>query len=113
MAESLLGTDGVDDLGLGVEFHPEATQVHVGSRLAQFGDATAGRIAVVAGVQHCLGSLLGSQIRRRQVGITEPEIDHVLAIAARLDLQRVDDGKDVRRQRIDAAELHGAKVPAR
>ena len=60
--EPLLGADGVDDLGLGVELDAEAPEVEVGVGLAQLGDALAGRVAVVAWVVHRLGQLLDRHV---------------------------------------------------
>ena len=47
------------------------------------------------------------RVGRRQVGVAEAEVDHVLAGPPGLHLQPVDDGEDVRRQGVDPAELHG------
>ena len=108
--EALLGPDGRDDLGLGVEGHAEAAHVEVGDGLAQLRDAPAGRVPVVAAVVHGLAELVDRGLRRRQVGVAEPEVDHVLAGSPGLHLQPVDDREDVRRQRGDAAELHRSTV---
>ena len=62
VGEALLGPDGVDDLGLGVEVDAEAAQVEVGDGLAQLGDAPAGRVAVVAAVVHRLAELLDRDV---------------------------------------------------
>ena len=91
----------------GSRLDAEAAQVEVGDGLAQLRDAPAGRVAVVPGVVDRLGQLLDGDVGRRQVGVAEPEVDHVDAGPPGLDLQRVDDGEDVRRQRGDPAELHG------
>ncbi len=107
--EPLLGPDGVDHLGLGVELHAEPPQVEVGERLAQLRDAPARGVAVVAGVVHGLGQLLDRHVGRGEVRVAEAQVDHVGAGSPGLDLQRVDDGEDVGRQRRDPAELHGAQ----
>ena len=100
-------------LGLGVERHAEAALVEVGDGLAELRDAPTGRVAVVPGVAGRLGQLVDRDLGRRQVGVAEAEVDDVVAGAPSLDLQRVDDREDVRRQPVDAAELHAGSVPRR
>jgi hypothetical protein len=63
VGEPLFGPDGVDDLGVGVELDTEAPLVEVGDGLAELGDATALRVAVVAGVLHRLGQLVDRDLR--------------------------------------------------
>ena len=87
----------------------EPALVEVGDRLAQLRDAPARRVAVVAGVVGRLGQLLDRDVGRRQVGVAEPRSMTSLAGSPGLDLQRVDDGEDVGRQRRDPAELHSAR----
>ena len=60
---------------------------------------------MVARVQDRLAQLLDRDRRRRDVGVAEAEIDDVLPGPPQLQLQLVDGGEDVRRQRADAAEL--------
>ena len=108
VGEALLGADRGDDLALGVEVDVEPALVQVGERLAQLGDAAAGRVAMVAGVVRRLRQLLDGQVGRRDVGVAEAEVDDVEPGAARLDLQPVDDREDVRGQACDPPELHDA-----
>ena len=103
--EALLGPDGRDHLGVGVELDVEAPAVEVGDRLTELGDAAAGRVAVVARVARRLGQLLDRDLGRRDIGVAEAQIDDVVARAAGRHLQAVDDREDVRRQRVDTAEL--------
>ena len=42
----------------------------------------------------------------REVGVAEPEVDDVLAGASQLERQVADRREDVRRERVDPAELH-------
>ena len=65
---------------------------------------------MVARVVHRLGELLDRDLGRRNIGIPEREVDHVLAGPPQLHLQRVHLGECVRRKRVDAAELHHGKV---
>jgi len=60
---------------------------------------------VVAGVRRGLAQLLHGDRRRGQVGVAEPEVDYVLARAPQLLLQLVRDREQVRRERVDPAEL--------
>jgi len=110
VAEALLGADRADDLGLGVERDAEPALVESGDRGPQLGDAARGRVAVVAGVVRRLGELLDRDARRGDVGVAEPEVDHVASGPAGLDLEPVDDREDVRRQAGDATELHHRRV---
>ena len=80
--------------------------------MPQLRDAPARRVAVVARVAHRLDQLLDRDVGRRDVGVAEAEVDDVLAGAPGLDLQRVHDPEDVRRQRVDPAELHSHKGSA-
>ena len=79
MREPLLGPDGGDHLGLGVELDAELAQVEVGDGAAQLGDAPGGRVAVVARVVDRLGQLLHRHVGRGQVGVAEAEVDDVVA----------------------------------
>ena len=108
VAEALLGADGVDDLGLGVELHPEGAQVQVGDGPAQLRDAPAGRVPVVARLAGRLGQLLHDQVGRGDVRVAEPEVDDVVAGSAEVLLDGVDDREDVGRHALDATELHGS-----
>ena len=73
--------------------------VQVGDREAQLRDAPAGRVAVVARVRTASASFSTATGGRRQVGVAEPEVDHVLTGPPGLHLQRVDHREDVRRKR--------------
>ena len=51
-------------------------------------------------------SFFDRDVGRREVGVAEPEVDHVLAGAPGVDLEGIHDPEDVRRQRVDPAEFH-------
>ena len=104
--EALLGADGAADLRVGVELDAELALVEVGDGQPQLRDALARGVAVVARVAHRLDELVDGDVGRRNVGVAETEVDDVDAGAPGLDLQRVHDPEDVRRQRVDPAELH-------
>ena len=113
VAEPLLGPDGVDHLGVGVDLHPEAALIQGGDRPAQRGQPPARRVAVVAGVAGRLAELVHRDVRRGQVGVAEAEVDDVGAVVAELDLQIVDDREDVGGKAVDATELHRMKLTGR
>ena len=53
-----------------------------------------------------LGQLVDGHVGRGQVRVPEPEVDDVASAPPRCRLQVVDGGEHVRRQPVDAAELH-------
>jgi hypothetical protein len=59
---------------------------------------------VVAWVGGGLGQLLDGDARRRHVGVAEAEVDDITAGAPQFELQAVDLGEGVRRQRDYPAE---------
>ena len=46
----------------------------------------------------CLGQLVDGKIGRCQIGVAEAKVDDVFTGTTALDLERVDDGEDVRRK---------------
>ena len=67
------------------------------------------RVAVVARPERGLPQLLDGDRRRRDVGVAEAEVDHVVSLAPQLPLQLVDGREDVGRQVVDAVKLHFQK----
>ena len=65
---------------------------------------------MVARVVGRLGELLDGELGRREVGVAEAEVDDVVAGAPQLEREVADDREDVRRQVVDAPELHAAKA---
>src|SRR5712691_11522304 len=59
------------------------------------------------GVLHRLDQLGDDMWRGRPVGVAHAEVDDVATRGAGLCLQRVDFGKDIGRQTLDAVELFG------
>jgi len=106
VAESFLRADRVGDLQFGVERDAELALVHAGDCLAQLGQTARQRIAMVLRIVRGFGEFFHRDLRRRNVGVTETEVDYVVAVAARSDLQIVDDREDVRRQVADATKFH-------
>jgi hypothetical protein len=109
MREALLGADRADDLRLGVERDAEAALVELADRRAQLRDAAARRVPVVCRPGRRLAQLRDGDVRRRDVGVAEAEVDDVAAFAAQFPLQVVDGCEDVRRQIVDAPKLHFGK----
>jgi hypothetical protein len=106
VGEPLLGPDRVEHLGVRVEGDAKAALVQVGGGLTQLRDPPARRVPVVPRVPGRLAQLVDGHVGRRQIGVAEAEVDDVLAVAPKIDLEPVDDGEDVRGKRRDAPELH-------
>jgi hypothetical protein len=97
MCETLLGADRGQRLRLRIELDTEPSRVQAADRPPQVGNSPAGRVAVVARARRGLAQLLDRDRGRGQVRVAEPEVDHVLAGAAQLELQVIDRREDVRR----------------
>ena len=54
--------------------------------------------------------LVDRNLRRRNVWVTKPQVDNVVAFVTRLDLQIVNDREDVRGQIGDASKFHRDKL---
>ena len=105
VGQSLLGPDGGDGFGVGVQLDPVAVAVPPGDGHPEPRDAAGGRVAMVAGVLGGLDELGHDVLGRAQVGVAHPEVDDILAAGARLRLQIVDDREDIRRQALDAVKV--------
>ena len=101
MHEPFLRAERHRRLGLGIELDAVPVAVQLAHRGAQIRQAAARRVAVVARQQRGLAQLLDGDLRRRDVGVAEAEVDHVLAGAAQLELQALDLGEGVRGKRVD------------
>ena len=93
--EALLRAEAKCRLGVGVELDPEAIAIELADRRPEIREAAARRVAVVAWEQRRLPQLLDGDLRRRDVGIAEAEVDHVLTGAAQLELEALDLGECV------------------
>ena len=56
---------------------PHVALVQRGDRLAELRQAAADRVAMVARDVGRLGELVDGDLRRRDVGVAEPEVDHI------------------------------------
>ena len=108
MDEALLRAERQRRLGLRVELDAEAVAIELADRRSEVREAAARRVAVVARQERRLPQLLDGDLRRRDVGIAEAEVDHVLAGAAQLELEALDLGECVWREGVDPAELRHA-----
>ena len=82
MRQPLLGPDGGDDLGVGIDVDVKEQLVTVRHRETEIGDATTRAVAVVLGILGGLGEFGDRDVWTRQVRIAEAEVDHV-RLAAR------------------------------
>ena len=105
VGKALLRAQRGDDLGVGVELHPEAARVIGGLGPAQPGDALGGGIAVGARPPDRFLELLDDMGRGRQVRIAHAEVDDVGAGIARSRLGPVDLLEHVGRQTADAVKF--------
>ena len=67
---------------------------------------------MVAGIPRGLGELLDREVGRGKVGVAEPQIDDVGPRPPELERQLPDHGEDVRREVVDAAEVHRSQTSA-
>ena len=113
VGEALLRAQRDDDLGLGIELHPEAAVVIGGLGAAQAGDAPGRGIAVGARLADRLDQLVDDVPGRGKVGVAHAEVDDVGAGGAGLGLELVDLLEDVRRQPPHPVEFgHREKFPS-
>ena len=77
MANGLLASQRGHDLGRGVELDSEAVAVKAGRRLAELFRALVARVLVRSGIAGSGGKRLDDGPGGRQVGVADPEADHV------------------------------------
>ena len=109
VCEPFLRTDRAHDLRLRIDRDAEAARVVLADRAAQLLDAAAHRVAVVGGPERGLAQLLDGDRRRREIGVAEAEVDHIVSFVPQLPLQLVHGREDVGRQVVDAVKLHFQK----
>ena len=107
--EPFLRADRAHDLGLRIDRDAEAARVVLADRSAQLLDAAAHRVAVIGRPERGLPQLLDGDRRRREIGVAEAEVDHIVSLVPQLPLQLVDGREDVGRQVVDAVKLHFQK----
>ncbi len=106
MTETLLGADGTNDLGFGIQHDIEAPAIKVSKGLAQLRDPSTRRVTMVARILGRLHQFLNGNFGRRQIRVPEAEVDDILTASPGLDLERIDDGENVRWKTIDPAKIH-------
>ena len=108
VGKAFLGAERGDDLGFGIELHPEAAFVVGGLGAPQPRDAARRGVAVGARAPDRVLELLDDMRGRRQVGIAHAEVDDVGPGVARDRLGAIDLLEHVGRQAADAVEVfHG------
>ena len=107
VGEALLGAEGGDHLGLGVELHAEAAGVVAGLGAAEAGDALGGGVAVGAGAADGFHKLFNDVGGRVHVGVAHAEVDDVHPLGAVAGLEAVHLGEDVGGEALDSVELFG------
>ncbi len=108
--QTFLGSDRGDGFGLRVQLDAPGPLVVITDGGAQLGDPLRSGVAMVARVVRCLLELVDDRVRGRDIGIAHAEVDDVFALAPRAHLQVVDDREDVRRETVDAPEVHPQKL---
>ena len=99
VGDALLGADGDDGLGLGVEVDVVAALVPVADGLAQAGQAAGERVAMGGGLLRGLDQLVDDVLGRGAVGVAHAEVDDVFAALAGGGLQFAGDVEYVRGRR--------------
>ena len=87
VGQTLLGPDGDDGFGFGVEDDAVAFAIPAADGHAQAGDAAGRRVAVVLGILRGFDQLGDDVLRGRQVGIAHAEVDDVLTAGRALVLR--------------------------
>ncbi len=106
VGQALLGSDGGDDLGVGVEGDTESALVTVGDCLAEIGQTPGDRVPVILLETGSLHQFVHDKGCRGDVGIPEAEIDDIGSCAPSCDLALVHLGEHVRREVVDSSEFH-------
>jgi len=105
VGDALLGADGDDGFGFGIEIDVVAGLVPVADGLAQTGDAAGDGVAVGGGLLRGLDHLVDDVLGGGAVGIAHAEVDDVFAPAAGGHLHFAGDVEDVGGQSLNAGKL--------
>ena len=105
VGDALLGADGDDGLGVGVEIDVVARLVPVADGLAQAGNAAGDRVAMRGRLERRLDQLVDDVLGRGAVGVAHAEVDDVFAAAAGGHLHFAGDVEDVGGQALNARKL--------
>ncbi len=105
MGEALLGADGDDGLGVGVQLNVEPPVIPVAYRLAQADDALGHRITMRRAFLRDLDQFVDDMLGRRPIRIAHAEVDDIDSRRPLLSLEFVDDIENIRRQPFDALEF--------
>ena len=105
VGDALLGADGDDGLGVGIEIDVVAGLVPVGDGAAQAGQAAGDGIAMGGGLLRGLDELVDDVLGRGSVGVAHAEVDDVFAAAAGAGLHLAGDVEDIGREALNARKL--------
>ncbi len=108
VSEALLRTDRADDVHVGVEGDAELARIPLADGLTQVRQPAAGGVPVIHRLGRSLGELVDRDLRRRDIGIAETEIDHVATLSPKLTLQLVDGRENVRGEIVNSTKLQGS-----
>jgi len=109
VGEPFLSADRAHDFRVRIERNAEPPRIVLGQRATQLLDAAARRVTMVGRLQGRFAQLLDGDRGRRNVGVSETEVDHVATGVSQLTLQLVDGREDVRGQIVDTVKLHFQK----
>ena len=108
VGDALLGADGDDGFGFGIEVDVVAALVPVADGLAQAGQAAGERVAMGRGLLRGLDELVDDVLRSGAVGVAHAEVDDVFAALAGGGFQFTCDVEYVRGQPRQPSELFHA-----
>src|SRR4051812_18794340 len=97
--DSLLASARAENLTLGVEGDTEAALHEVGDRAKEARRAAKWWIAMRPRISVCVGDGFHDSRWRGLIGITDSQIEQMDTAGARLGLELIEPGKDIRRQR--------------
>ena len=108
MGDALLGADGDDGLGFGVEIDVVARLIPIANGAAQARDAAGDGVAVRGRLARRFDKLVDDVLGRGAVGVAHAEVDDVFAAAAGGHLHFAGDVEDVSGEALNAGKLfHG------
>ena len=105
MRQPFFGADRDDGFGLRIEVDIVVPLVPSGDRMAQLGNASRGRIAVIFALASRFDHLLDDVAGRRLIWISHSKVDDVLALLPGFQLKALDLGKDVGREPLEPIKI--------
>src|ERR1017187_4440199 len=105
VGDALLGADGDDGFGLGIEIDAVAGLVPITNGAAEAGEAAGDGIAMGGRLEDRFNELVDDVLGGCAVGVAHAEVDDVFAEAAGGDLHLAGDVEDIGREALNTAEL--------